>query len=93
MRKKEKYYQLKSVLRNQKLPTFYLAYLQGLPSIVENQSYDIILTSNIFDWLYGDLEEECVKHYKELLNKFNYGEIQALYRWKLSESKTRIRKT
>lgn len=83
---KEKYYQLKSILRNQKLPTFYLTYLQSLPSIVENKSYDIILTSNIFDWLYADLEEECVKEYKDLLTKFNYGEIQALYRWRISES-------
>lgn len=83
---KEKYYQLQSILINQKLPTFYLSYLQSLPSIVENQSYDIILTSNIYDWLYADLEEECVKEYKELLTKFNYEEIQALYRWKMSEN-------
>lgn len=82
---KEKFYQLKSILRNQKLPTFYLTYLQALPFVVEKQTYDIILTSNIFDWLYADLEEECVKEYKELLTKFHYGEIQALYRYKLSE--------
>lgn len=82
---KEKYYQLKSLLRNQKLPTFYFSYLQALPSIVDKQSYDIILTSNIFDRLYADLEEKCVREYKELLNRFNYGEIQALYRWKLSD--------
>jgi len=83
---KEKYYQLKSMLTNQKLPTFYLAYLQALPYIVEKKTYDIILTSNIFDWLYADLEEECVKDYKELLTKFHYGEIQALYRYKMSET-------
>lgn len=83
---KEKYYQLKSILKNQKLPTFYLSYLQSLPSIIGKHSYDIVLTSNIFDWLYADLEEECVKDYKDILNKFNYGEIQALYRWSLSET-------
>lgn len=82
----EKYYRLQSILINKKLPTFYLSHLQYLPSIVENQSYDIILTSNIFDWLYTDIEEESVREYKELLNRFNYGEIQALYRWNLSES-------
>lgn len=83
---KEKYYQLKTILTNQKLPTFYLTFLQSLPFVVENKTYDIILTSNIFDWLYGDLEEECVQEYKELLTKFHYGEIQALYRYKLSEA-------
>lgn len=83
---KEKYYKLQSILKNKKLPTFYLTYLQSLPSVVGNQSYDIILTSNIYDWLYGDLEEYCIKEYKELLNKFNYNEIQALYSWDLSDS-------
>ena len=63
-----------------------MSYLQSLPSIIGKHSYDIVLTSNIFDWLYGDLEEECVKDYKDILNKFNYGEIQALYRWSLSET-------
>ena len=56
-----------------------------MPSIVDNKTYDIILTSNIFDWMYGDLDRECVTEYKQLLNKFNYGEIQALYHWTLSE--------
>lgn len=83
---KEKYYKLQSILMHQKLPTFYLTYLQSLHSVVKKQSYDIILTSNIFDWLYADLEEECVEEYKELLNKFNYSEIQALYCWELSET-------
>lgn len=82
---KEKYYQLKTILTNQNLPTFYRTYLQSLPFVVEKNTYDIILTSNIFDWLYADIEEQCVKEYKELLTKFNYGEIQALYRWKTSE--------
>jgi hypothetical protein len=86
---KEKYYKLQAILRTQKLPTFYLSYLQSMPSIVENKSYDIILNSNIFDWLYADLKdeciEECIKEYKDLLNKFNYGEIQAIYCWNISE--------
>lgn len=83
---KETYYQLQSILINQKLPTFHFSYLQSLPSIVENQSYDIILTSNIFDWIYKDIEVESVKEYKDLLNRFNYGEIQALYCWESSET-------
>ena len=83
---KEKYYQLQSILMKQKIPNFYSVHLQHLPQIVENKSYDIILTSNIFDWLYKDIEEEGVTEYKEILNKFNYKEIQALYCWNLSES-------
>lgn len=85
---KQKYYQLQSILRNQQLPKFYLTKLQSLPSVVEKKSYDIILTSNIFDWIYDDLKDEfaniCVKEYKTLLNKFHYSEIQALYAWSLS---------
>lgn len=83
---KDKYYQLQSILTNQKLPNFYLSHIHHLPLLVENKSYDIILTSNIYDWLYADLEEECVTDYKELLNRFNYKEIQALYSWNLSDS-------
>lgn len=86
---KEKFYQLKSILMNKKLPTFYLSNLQSLPSILEKKSYDIILTSNIFDWMYddelkGECANLCVKEYKKLLSRFNYGEIQALYCWIIS---------
>ena len=78
---KEKYYQLQSILQLRNLPTFYLSDFVKLPMIVSNKSYDIILTSNIFDWLYKDYEIESVSRYKELLDKFNYSEIQALYCW------------
>ena len=82
---KKTYYQLQSLLREQQLPKFYLSYLQSMPSMVDNKSYDVILTSNIFDWMYGDMDKDCVLEYKKLLNKFNYGEIQALYHWTLTE--------
>lgn len=80
------YYRLQAILRTKGLPTFHLCHLQHLPYILENKSYDIILTSNIFDWIYKDLERECVKKYKALLNQFNYSEIQALYCWQLSNT-------
>jgi len=82
---KDKYYQLQTIITKQKLPNFYLSHIQHLPLVVGQQSYDIILTSNIYDWMYADLDE-CVKEYKTLLNRFNYNEIQALYSWNLSET-------
>lgn len=83
---KEKYYKLQALLRKRTLPKFYFSYLQSMPSIVDNKSYDIILTSNIFDWMYGDLDSDCVVAYKQLLSQFTCGEIQALYKWTLSET-------
>lgn len=83
---REKYYQLQSLLLNRSLPTFYLTNLKNLPYQVSNRSYDIILTSNIFDWMYHpNPNEQSIIEYKELLNKFKYSEIQALYGWKLSK--------
>lgn len=83
---REKYYQLQSILIKQKLPIFYLSQIQYLPLIIEHQTYDVIMTSNIFDWLYPDLEEGNIKEYRELLKQFNCKEIQALYSWDLSET-------
>ena len=82
----QEYYRLQTILRNEKIPKFYLSHLQSLPYMLENNCYDIILTSNIFDWLYSELAENSIEEYKTLLNKFNYQEIQALYCWSLSES-------
>lgn len=48
---RKKYYQLQSILLNSKLPTFYLGDFTRLSNKVSDKSYEIILTSNIFDWL------------------------------------------
>lgn len=78
---RKKYYQLQTILLNRDLPNFYLSDFVKLPELVSSKSYDVILASNIFDWLYKDNEVENVKVYKDLLEKFNYSEIQALYCW------------
>ena len=39
----EKYYQLQSLLRNRKLPTFYLENFVNLPVKLDNKHYDIVL--------------------------------------------------
>lgn len=78
---KENYYKLQSILLNRKFPRFYLSNFLRLSDKVDDKSYDVILTSNIFDWLYKDCEIESVGVYKEILGKFNYKEIQALYCW------------
>lgn len=78
---KEKYYQLQSILLKNEIPGFYYCNFLNLPNILSDKKYDIILTSNVFDWLYKDYEVESVSVYKELLEKFDYSEIQALYCW------------
>lgn len=79
--KSDNYYKLQSILLNEKLPIFYLTDFVKLSNKVFDKNYDVILTSNIFDWLYKDCEVESVGIYKSLLEKFNYLEIQALYSW------------
>ena len=87
---REKFYQLQSILLNSKLPTFYLSDFTRLPNKVSDKSYEIILTSNIFDWLYKDLEVKSVGVYKKLLDKFKYSEIQALYFWNNLDNDLRL---
>ena len=82
---REKYYQLQSILRESNLPKFYLTDLAKLPELVANKSYDILLTSNIFNWMPMSAEPYGIKRYKELLNRFKCFEIQALYCWSISE--------
>lgn len=69
------YYILQSKLRSKCEPNVYFYNLTDLPNVLNN-SYDLILTSNIYSGL-----SMKVKEYKELLNKFKYEEIQAYYIW------------
>lgn len=66
---------LQSKLRTKTPPNAYFYNLLDLPYILDN-SYDIILTSNIYSGI-----NISVKDYKELLNKFKYEQIQAYYIW------------
>ena len=72
---KEEYYKLQSLLCKTKLPNFTWANLLDLPSQVDG-SYDLMLFSNIYDYLGMDAFE-----YKEFLKQFKASIIQAHYSW------------
>lgn len=72
----ERYYELQSKLRNQSLPKVHFKSLLDMPEEVGKKKYDLILTSNIYQWL-GISPEE----YKIFLNQFNAKDIQAHYSW------------
>lgn len=80
---KEKYYQLQTLLRKQKLPTFYLEDLANLPRKLSDKKFDIILASNIIRYIYYYTEDERKKisGYKDLLDHFDCPNIQASYCW------------
>lgn len=79
----DEYYRLQSILESKDLPKFYLEDFVNLPDRLSQSRYDIVLTSNIFYWLYLDEEEEKVGEYKILLERFDCPVIQALYSWSL----------
>ena len=79
----DEYYRLQSILESKDLPKFYLEDFVNLPDRLSQSRYDIVLTSNIFYWLYLDEEEEKVGEYKTLLERFDCPVIQALYSWSL----------
>lgn len=87
---KEEYYRLKKILTGKKLPLFYNKNLVDLPQILSGEYYDIVLTSNIFYWIYSadEIEKinESVVEYKRMLSKFNCPLIQVLYCWGLNEA-------
>lgn len=72
----EKYYELQNKLRNQPLPKIHFKSLLDMPQEVGKKNYDLILTSNIYQWLKLSPIE-----YKVFLNQFNAKEIQAHYAW------------
>jgi len=78
----EKYYQLQSILKDRELPRFYLGDFFELVDELSQKNYDIILTSNIYNWAHFTYIKEDIDNYRETLFKFNCSEIQALYSWK-----------
>jgi len=77
----EKYYQLQTLLSKVELPTVYFENLQNLPQKLLGEHYDIILTSNIFMWNSFEHQKSPVLMYKNLLEQFDYSNIQAYYYW------------
>ena len=76
---KDEYYRLQGILSSLNLPNFYWDNFINLSDISSKNKYDIVLTSNVFYWLYLDEEEEKVEEYKSLLERFDCPVIQALY--------------
>lgn len=80
----DKYYKLKNILEKQEVPNVYLYNLIDLFTLLSNNKYDLMLTSNIFHYLNISLSE-----YKNMLNNFNANIIQVDYYW-LSNPKDKI---
>jgi len=78
---KDNYYKLQSLLVNRDLPTFRFNNFVNLSNKLNKKNYDIILASNIYNHLYKDDVLENVSLYKEILNRFKFNEIQAIYCW------------
>ncbi len=73
---KENYKRLQTILAKRDLPIFYREDINNLPNIVSGKNYDIVLTSNIFNW-----QDNSVNEWLKLLEKINFSECQANYIW------------
>ena len=72
---KDEYYKLQNILKNTNLPNFYPTNFIDLKyKLTDN--YDIMLLSNIYNWLPIYLDE-----FTEMLKSFDIPEIQACYDW------------
>jgi len=76
---KDNYYKLQNILRTKKLPPVYFYDLLDLPNIL-CEKYDLILTSNIFNYL-----EVPIEFYRKRLETFDTPEIQAIYTWGIND--------
>lgn len=75
------YVNLQRLLNNRTLPTIYISDIRSMPYILSNKEFDILLTSNIFDFICDETEEINIEMYKRLLENFNCKEVQAYYSW------------
>lgn len=73
---KEQYYRLQSILQQIDKPTIYFQDINQLAHTLKGQSFDIMLTSNIFTWL-----SMSVSEFRMFLASFSVTEIQAFYTW------------
>lgn len=80
----ENYHKLQTMLSKSKVPVFHPSSFSNLSKQLSSKYYDIIIASNIFYNLNFKEEINKVSEYKELLNKFNYSEFQAIYSWWLN---------
>lgn len=69
--KKDNYFKLQNILRSMPLPKFYI---ENIWYFDKEKGYDLMLLSNVFDYLHCSLED-----YKKRIERFNCPEIMALY--------------
>ena len=74
----ETYYQLQSILQNNRMPEFYNCNLLDISKYTK-KAYDVSLFSNVYHYLSLN-----TKDYRDFLNKINSPEILALYTWFLN---------
>lgn len=72
---KDTYYLLQEKLKNTELPNFFQVNLLDIKSIIK-ENYDILLASNIFDYVSMTSIE-----YVKKINEFDIPEIQVCYDW------------
>lgn len=72
---KDNYYLLQEKLKNIKLPNFFEINLLNLKSVIK-ENYDILLCSNIYDYVGIDIIE-----FVETIRNFNIPEIEVFYDW------------
>ena len=82
----EEYYKLQDLLHKRKLPNFFLANFIGIENVCGNNSYDLVLASNILSWLIfvaTKLEEEKVKlnEYFKTVENLKFEQMQIDYLW------------
>ena len=78
------YGKLQEMLQDRPLPKFYLDNLLNHPWILNGEHYDLVMASNILQWLGYRFENPSADFKKFLLN-FNCDEFQALYTWDLRD--------
>jgi len=69
-----RYKELQQKLQGRSLPDVYFSDIRDLPKEVSKNSYDIMLTSNIYQWMWTS-----PLTYLELLDQFNCPTFQAMY--------------
>ena len=75
---KKLYYKLQFILRNLNYPLFHKCNIWKLHECLSG-SYDILLTSCVFDDIYQKGKIRGIKNYKKLLDSFEINQIQAYY--------------
>lgn len=79
--KRDAYYKLQSLLRERRINEVYFGSITDLYEILKTQKYDVMLASNIYQWL--NLSE--VEYYNLML-EYNAKEIQANYTFAINDS-------